>query len=116
LRGPPAADVFFRAAEVVMRLALTAGLASPSALASGDEVRAMSFPFAPALRKGEGVRPTTGGVAVREIGGVGFLMAGLSQDEKKSSSGSPAGVSEPPLAAAPSTMTTSSGYLESSQY
>jgi hypothetical protein len=49
----------------------------------------------PALRKGDGVRPTTGGVAVRETGGVGRLIDGLSQDEKKSSSGSPEGVEDP---------------------
>lgn len=115
-RGPLVVDVFLRAAEVVTRLTLLAGLESLSVLASGDEARATSFPlpFAPAPRKGEGVRPTTGGVAVREAGGVGFLMEGLSQDEKKSSSGSPAGVLEP-LAAAASVMTTTSGNLESSQ-
>lgn len=50
----------------------------------------------------------TGGVAVREMGGVGRLMAGLSQEEKKSSSGSPAGV--PTSVSAPS-ITTSPGYL-----
>lgn len=104
--------VFLSAAEVVMRLAAgAAGLLSPSVLASGEVERAISFPpLAPAFRNGEGVRPTTGGVAVREIGGVGFLIAGLSQDEKKSSSGSPAGVLEPSPASAPST-TTSLGYL-----
>jgi hypothetical protein len=65
------------------------------------------------LRKGEGVRPTTGGVAVRETGGVGRLMDGLSHEEKKSSSGSPAGVDVPsvgPLLMT-SVITTSSGYL-----
>lgn len=67
-------------------------------------------PFSPGFRKGDGVRPTTGGVAVRETGGVGFLMAGLSQEEKKSSSGSPAGV-DAPSPASPST-TTSLGYLD----
>jgi hypothetical protein len=71
----------------------------------------MSFPLLPAVRKGEGVRPTTGGVAVRDTGGVGLLIAGLSQEEKKSSSGSPAGV-EVPLPSAPaSVITTSVGYL-----
>lgn len=103
LRGPVA--VLRRAAEVVMRLA---GLVSPEAvLARGDEVRAISLPF-PAFKKGEGVRPTTGGVPVRETGGVGFLMEGLSHEEKKSSSGSPAGVAAP--SSAPS-MTTSPGNL-----
>ena len=112
-RGPPAVVVFLSAADVVMRLPLVAGLFSPSDLASGEDVRAMSFPLplAPALMNGDGVRPTTGGVDVREIGGVGFLMAGLSQDEKKSSSGSPAGVFAPSAASPPSVMTTSLGYL-----
>lgn len=46
------------------------------------------------------------------MGGVGFLIAGLSQDEKKSSSaGSPAGVDVPSVAS-PSVITTSVGYLE----
>lgn len=102
-------DVLRRAAEVVMRLA---GLVSPVAFRErGDEVRAISLPAE--FRKGEGVRPTTGGVAVRETGGVGFLMAGLSHEEKKSSSGSPAGVAEPSSTA--SVMTTSSGYLSTCQ-
>jgi len=110
-RGP--AGPFLNAAECVMRLAVGAGLDSLSDFASGEVARAISFPllFAlPALRKGEGVRPTTGGVAVRETGGVGFLMAGLSQDEKKSSSPSPEGVDEP-VSAMASVMTTSVGYL-----
>ena len=103
---------FLSAAECVIRLA--AGLASvESVLESGEAVRAMSFPLpfeSPGLAKGDGVRPMIGGVAVRETGGVGFLMAGLSQEEKKSSSGSPAGV-ELPSAASPSAMMTSVGYL-----
>lgn len=87
-----------------------AGLDSPveSDLARGDADRDVSFPL-PAFRKGDGVRPTTGGVAVRERGGVGLLMAGLSHEEKKSSSGSPAGVEEP--SSAPSAIITSLGYL-----
>lgn len=100
---------FLSAAECVMRLA---GLESvESVLERGEAVRAMSFPlpFASPLTKGDGVRPMTGGVDVREIGGVGFLMAGLSQEEKKSSSGSPAGVALP--SASPSAITTSVGYL-----
>lgn len=74
----------------------------------GEPARA--GPVSPGLRKGEGVRPTTGGVPVREIGGVGFLMEGLSQEEKKSSSGSPAGV-DVPSGISPSLMMTSVGYL-----
>lgn len=104
--------VFLSAAECVMRLA--AGLDSlESVLARGEAVRTMSFPFpfeSPGLAKGDGIRPMTGGVEVREMGGVGFLMAGLSQEEKKSSSGSPAGV-ELPSATSPSAIMTSPGYL-----
>jgi hypothetical protein len=64
-----------------------------------------------AVRKGEAVRETTSGVPVREGGLLGRLMVGLSQDEKKSSAGSPAGVDVPSVesAAASSVITTSSG-------
>lgn len=64
-----------------------------------------------AVRKGEAVRDTTGGVPVREGGLLGRLIAGLSHDEKKSSAGSPAGVEVPSVvsAAASSVTTTSSG-------
>jgi len=113
-RGPvPVAVPLRNAADEVVRLA--AGVA-PSTFTRGEDVRAIPFPlpFAfPALRKGEGVRPTTGGVAVREIGGVGRLIDGLSHEEKKSSSGSPAGVDVPsvgPLLMT-SVITTSVGYL-----
>ncbi len=108
--GPEPRPDFRRAAEVVTRLAGAAtGFESPeSDLERGEAARAASLPL-PALRKGEGVRPTTGGVAVLEIGGVGRLMAGLSQEEKKSSWGSPAGVEAP--SASESTMTTSLGNL-----
>ena len=58
------------------------------------------------------MRPTTGGVLVRETGGVGLLIEGLSQDEKKSSLESLEGVAEPSASAAMSVITTSSGYLE----
>jgi hypothetical protein len=86
--------------------------AAASELESGEGDLAMSLPFAPALRKGDGVRPTTGGVAVREAGGVGRLIVGLSQDEKKSSSGSPEGVEAPSVPpATASVITTSVGYL-----
>lgn len=64
-----------------------------------------------AVRKGDAVRETTGGVPVREGGLLGRLMVGLSQEEKKSSAGSPAGVEVPPVesAVASSVITTSSG-------
>lgn len=112
LRGPepPAAPVLRRAAELVMRLA--AGfLASPSSdLERGEAERATSLAAPPgALRNGDGVRPE--GVPEREMGGVGRLMAGLSQEEKKSSSASSAGVAEP--SSVPSLMTTSPGFLSS---
>lgn len=120
--APPVADVLRSAADVVIRLAVgaavVAGLASSavSTLDSGDAERAMSFPFEPAARNGDGVRPTTGGVAVRDTGGVGFLIAGLSHDEKKSSSGSPAGVELPSALVSPvSVMTTSFGYSSASR-
>jgi hypothetical protein len=69
---------------------------------------------APAFRKGELVRLTTGGVPVREGGLLGRLIEGLSHDEKKSSSWSPAGVPEPSegVPAGMSVMTTSLGYLK----
>ncbi len=51
---------------------------------------------------------------MRDTGGVGFLMAGLSHEEKKSSSGSPAGVVEPSTSL-PSLITTSLGYLAQCQ-
>lgn len=71
------------------------------------------LPLAPALRNGDAVRLTTGGVEVLDGGLLGRLMAGLSQEEKKSSSGSPAGVEEPfeDVAGTTSVMTTSWGYL-----
>lgn len=106
LRGPVALDLI--AADVVMRL--EAGFASDSApLASGDGERAVSLPFC-VFRKGDGVRPTTGGVPVREMGGLSFLTAGLLHEEKKSSSSS-TGVSPPSVPSTLSVMTTSSGYL-----
>jgi hypothetical protein len=69
--------------------------------------------LAPAFRKGEAVRLTTGGVPVREGGLLGRLIEGLSQEEKKSSSASPAGVFDPSegVPAGRSVMMTSSGYL-----
>ena len=113
-RGPVLVVVaFLRAAEDVVRLA--AGAALP---ASGEVDLAIPFPLPLplallAFKKGDAVRLTTGGVAVLEIGGVGRLIAGLSQEEKKSSSGSPTGVDDPSVGAllAASVMTTSSGYL-----
>ena len=105
--GPVPADLR-SAAECVMRLA--AGLDSvDDCLERADVGREASLPLPlPLPERGDAVRPMTGGVAVREMGGVGRLMAGLSQEEKKSSSGSSAAAL--PSSAA-SVMTTSSGYL-----
>lgn len=71
------------------------------------------FPLEPAFKKGDAVRLTTGGVPVREGGLEGRLIEGLSHEEKKSSSGSPAGVFVPsePDPAGISVITTSSGNL-----
>lgn len=84
---------------------------------SGDFERD-PFVFAPAFRNGEPVRLTTGGVPVREGGLLGRLIDGLSQEEKKSSSGSPAGVFAPSdgVPAGTSVITTSSGCLDDGQH
>lgn len=77
----------------------TGGIIPPEV--SGEEVRAALL-----ATRGEDVRPMTGGVAVRDGGGVGRLMEGLSQEEKKSSSAS-LGVE----ASSPPSMITSPGFL-----
>lgn len=71
------------------------------------------FELLPAFRKGEPVRLTVGGVPVRDGGLLGRLIEGLSHEEKKSSSASPAGVFDPfeGVPAGTSVITTSSGYL-----
>lgn len=108
-RGPPVAAVFRKAAEEVRRVG--AGADAPSTLTRGEDVLAIPLPLAE-FKNGEGVLPTTG-VPVREMGGVGRLIAGLSHEEKKSSSGSPAGVEVPSVEVLliTSVMTTSEGYL-----
>ena len=111
LRGPVAV-VFRRAADVV--ILPMPGLVSDveSDLVKGEADLEISLPLAAEFMNGEGVRPTTGGVPVREIGGVGFLIEGLSHEEKKSSAGSLAGVAAPPVPSpATSVITTSLGYL-----
>ena len=62
------------------------------------------------------VLETTGGVPVLEGGLLGLLMVGLSQEEKKSSAGSPAGVDVPStgVPATSSVMTTSPGLSSAS--
>ena len=85
-----------------------------SDILSGDLGRDVApLPFAFALRKGDAVRLMPG-VPVREGGLLGLLIDGLSQEEKKSSLGSPAGVFvpvPPSLSSASSSTVTSSGYL-----
>lgn len=89
------------------------GADEESLLFNGDFGLAGPEPFVPGFRNGEEVRLITGGVCVLEGGWLGRLIEGLSQDEKKSSPGSPEGVAVPPVddAATTSVMTTSSGYL-----
>lgn len=99
--------------EALARIAVGAGeVASLSEAERGDFERA-PLPLAPAFRNGDAVRLTTGGVPVREGGLLGRLIEGLSHEEKKSSSASPAGVLDPSEAvpAGMSVTTTSSGYL-----
>ena len=91
------------ALEVVREAAVSEGAED-----SGDLGR--EAPLALALRKGEAVRLALAGVPVREGGLLGRLMVGLSHEEKKSSSGSPVGVSAPePSASGASVMVTSLG-------
>ena len=103
----------FRIEEDVIVRDGAGAVVSLSVVASGVFGLADPLPFAPAFRNGEAVRLMTGGVCVREGGLLGLLMAGLSQDEKKSSLGSPEGVEEPSLKAGESisVITTSSGNL-----
>jgi hypothetical protein len=99
---------------VVLRTAalaagMAAGVAGLGSAERGDFGRAAPLPLLPAsgLRKGEAER----GVQVREGGFEGRLIVGLSQEEKKSSSLSPAGVLESEPDSGTSVITTSFGYL-----
>ena len=102
------------AVEDVARIGVGAGRASEVLVTElrpeGDFERVVPLVVF-ALRKGEAVRDTTGGVPVLEGGLLGRLMVGLSHEEKKSSAGSPAGVDVPSVdsALASSAITTSSG-------
>ena len=111
-RGPPVVAVLRIADEEIVRDAPGAA-ESVSVFEMGVLGRAELLPFAPAVRKGEAVLLMTGGVWVLEGGLLGRLMEGLSQDEKKSSPGSPEGVDEPSLAVGEriSVTMTSSGNL-----
>ena len=88
---------FLTALADVVRMAVGAGKAfsASSAVVSGEGDFGLLVPFVPANRKGEAVRETPRGVPVREGGLLGLLIVGLSQEEKKSSPGSPAGVDAP---------------------
>jgi hypothetical protein len=107
-RAPaPAAAVFLIAVEGTARGAEVGPDSEPL---RGDFGRPV--PLEPAVRKGEAVRLPTGGVAVLEGGLLGRLIVGLSQDEKKSSCGSPEGVCAPEAAESSiSLIITSLGYL-----
>jgi hypothetical protein len=95
------------------RMAAGGDVVSFSPPESGDLGRVVPFPLVPAVKKGDPVRLIVDGVPVREGGLLGRLIEGLSHEEKKSSSASPAGVDEP-SAGVPETslMTTSSGQLD----
>ncbi|KAL3706826.1 hypothetical protein TMatcc_007839 [Talaromyces marneffei ATCC 18224] len=86
---------------------------SSFSLAERGDLDLAPFPLAPAFKNGEAVRLAFDGVPTRDGGLLGRLMAGLSQEEKKSSSGSPAGVAAPSLGVpATSVTTTSPGNLD----
>jgi hypothetical protein len=113
--APVAVGPLRTAVDDVDRIAVGAGRAFSASVAAlergdGDLGRAAPFAFG-ALRKGEAVLEPPSGVPVREGGLLGRLIVGLSQDEKKSSAGSPAGVDVPSagVPSASSVMTTSSG-------
>ena len=117
--GLLAVAVFRTAEEEMAReaaggaLAVVPSVVAESAVLSGDLGRAAAplLPFA--FRKGDAVLLPIPGVPVLEGGLLGLLIAGLSQLEKKSSLGSPAGVfvPVPSLSSARSSTVTSSGYL-----
>ena len=114
--APPVVAVFLRAEDVVVREAAGPAPAERSFSAPfiGDLERESAPELAPGLRNGDAVRLITGGVCVREGGLLGRLMAGLSQEEKKSSEGSLLGVEEPSakVGERTSVTSTSSGDLE----
>ena len=113
--APPTAGPLRIAFVDVVLIAVGAGRAASASAAAedrGDGDLGLAAPFVfPADKKGEAVLEPTGGVPVRDGGLLGRLIVGLSQEEKKSSAGSPAGV-EVPSAGVPtisSVITTSSG-------
>ena len=107
--APPAVAVLRNAADELVRDA--DGAASAYTTIAGDLERGSPGGL---LRKGEAVRlPPTGGVCVRLGGLLGRLIAGLSQEEKKSSPDSLLGVLAPSakVGERTSVITTSSGNL-----
>lgn len=102
----------FRIAEEDM-VRVVGGVGEDSLSTRGDFGLVTPLPFVLGLRNGDEVRLITGGVWVLDGGLLGRLMAGLSQDEKKSSLGSFDGVPVPSVGEVTimSVMTTSSGYL-----
>ena len=119
-RGPPPAVDLRISEEETVRADAGGVFVSElgSVVANGDFGRAVPFPLAPGFRKGVARPPAAGGVAVRDTGGVGRLIDGLSHEEKKSSSASAAGVALESLVpgTAASVMTTSSGNLHLHQH
>lgn len=126
LRAPPAASadgpVFRIAVAELVRItcgaagedvAFVASVVVVVAAFRGDFGLAATPFTLPADKNGDAERDTTGGVPTREGGLEGLLMAGLSHDEKKSSSASVPGVEVPSadMVGVSSPMTTSSGYL-----
>lgn len=99
------------AEEEIVRL--VGGAVDDSLPTRGDFGLETPLPFVPGFRNGEEVRLITGGVWVLEGGLLGRLIAGLSQDEKKSLLGSFDGVPVPSVGdvMTMSVMITSSGYL-----
>jgi hypothetical protein len=111
----------FRAVDVVAVFRIAddvvtgRGAADSEDAFKGDFGRAPLPLGPPGVRNGEAVR--LAGVPVLEGGLLGRLIVGLSQDEKKSSAGSPAGVLESPEASSGmSVITTSLGYLRCYEY
>ena len=96
----------FRTADDEMARESGGEFVTVSEWTSGDLGRVVASALLPAgFRNGE-ARPALAGVPDRDIGGVGRLIEGLSQEEKKSSSVSPVGVALPEAALATSVTTT----------
>ena len=107
--APVIPGVLRTAVADVVRKTAGGGLASDFEAARGDgDFGRAAAPLALGARNGDAVRDTTGGVPALDGGLLGLLTVGLSQDEKKSSSGSPAGVEVPSAAGVAKSVTTTS--------